>query len=102
MGLEITLENEEGTKIESVVDPHRLLLALIREANDSTSCCLRFIDPYGDTVFNRPQMDQLQVELDGLRHFAKNADQLELLEQVENLAKRCQQKPHFYVKIYGD
>ena len=32
-----------------------------------TTICLRFLDPYGDTVFKQLQLDQLLRELESLR-----------------------------------
>ncbi len=64
MGIDIRWENERGEKLEEIPDPrHCLGLALGLLSLDNT-ICLRFIDPYGDTVFNQWQIpvfiDELQ------------------------------------------
>ncbi len=64
MGIEIRWENERGEMLEEILDPGGYLsLALGLAALDET-VCLRFIDPYGNTVFNQQQipvfMDELQ------------------------------------------
>lgn len=102
MGLSIRLEDERGEQLEGVIDPHQILLDLINAGNVINTCCLRFIDPYGDTVFNRVQMAQFMKELGELDKFAKNSDQLNLLSRIKELTQRCSQQPHLYIKIYGD
>jgi hypothetical protein len=102
MGMKIFLEGEKGDQIDNISDVHRLLLRLIKESDVSNTCCLRFIDPYGHTVFNRLQMPQLLLELGELHRFANRPDQNKLLSEVEDLAQQCAKEVHLYIKIYGD
>ena len=102
MGLRIRLEGERGKRYASVDDPYHLFRRLMKEGDVMHTCCLRFIDPYGNTVFNRIQMSQLLIELEGLHEFVKSTEQDELLSRIEELAQRCAREPHLYIKIYGD
>jgi len=102
MGLRIYLEGERGEKIASVNDPHHLLRKLIKEGDVSNMCCLRFIDPYGNTTFNRLQIPQFLMELEILHRFIKGTEQSALISKIEEFAHRCAQEPHLYLKIYGD
>ena len=52
MGIDVRLEDEDGNEEKSVLDPGFDLEKLLPSIEDETSYCLRFIDPYGDTVFN--------------------------------------------------
>ncbi len=102
MGITIRLEGEQGNEHERVDDPHRLLLSLMKEMDVSQTCCLRFIDPYGNTVFNRLQMPQLLTEIASLHKLVKRVEQNEVINEFEKLALRCSKEPHLYIKIYGD
>ena len=102
MSLRIRLEGERGEQYTAIYDPHHLFWHLIRESDVKHTCCLRFIDPYGSTVFNRLQMPQLLNELEDLHKFIKSGEQAELLSKIKELVQRCDQEPHLYIKIYGD
>ncbi|GAB3296777.1 hypothetical protein [Hymenobacter tenuis] len=59
---------------------------------------LRYLNPYGDTVFNCLQMEDLIKDI--LRQ--KNLTQDALLDDIIALADRCKQEVHLYVVFYGD
>ena len=68
----------------------------------SDFCLLQGIDPYGDTVFNRPQMKRFIDEWQQLEHAAEVASQWEKWIAVKLLAERCQSEPHTYLRFVGD
>jgi hypothetical protein len=102
MSLRIRLEGERGQQYASIADTKYLFWHLMQESDVKHTCCLRFIDPYGNTVFNRLQMPQLLMELESLHEFIKSSEQAELLSKIEEFAHRCAHEPHNYIKIYGD
>lgn len=102
--INIALVDEEGRILKQVgqqFDTH-YLDSLLPSAEDSRSQCLRFVDPYGDTVFNRLQMDQFLREWEELETRAASSDGKELLRSVRELAERCREGPHLYLRFYGD
>ncbi len=102
MSLRFRLEGERGKRFATIDDTHHLFWRLVKEGNVTDTCCLRFIDPYGHTIFNRLQIPQLIIELEDLHKFIKSVEQREILSSIEELARRCIQEPHLYIKIYGD
>ena len=60
---------------------------------------LRYIDPYGDTYFNRAQMDDFLAEWNAHRPEAAQREQWKL---VQEMALRCQNEPHLYLRFIGD
>lgn len=102
MGFDIRLEDERGKKLDEVGDPLNLLQALLPSPKDESFACLRFVDPYGDTTFNRPQIEALVAELERIRAKATTRGEQELLDRIKRLAQRCQSEPHLYIKFYGD
>jgi hypothetical protein len=102
MGLTITLETENGSIISQVGDPKNILFEILPAFDDVSYYCLRFIDFYGDTTFNRLQMDAFLSEWERVKKLAKTSEELHLLAEVETLAQKCKSEPHFYLKFYGD
>lgn len=102
MGLHIALETERGQTIEAISDPTNLLHRLLPSLDDSSYQCLRLIDWYGDTVFNRLQMETFLAEWERLSRTARTIEEKELAVHIANLARRCLNEPHLYLKFYGD
>jgi hypothetical protein len=102
MGLAVRVETEDGSRIAEVLDPTNVLHRLLPSEDDDTYHCLRYVDWYGNTVFNRLQMETVLRELDRIRLAVHGAGELELLDRLKELAHRCEAEPHLYLKFYGD
>jgi hypothetical protein len=102
MGLTINLENERGKVLGSVVDPKNALHRLLREEGLQASCCLRFIDWYGDTIFNRLQMQLFLPEWTDLADHAISEEERQIIADVALLAKECRDDVHRYLRFKGD
>jgi hypothetical protein len=63
MGIDFTVETETGGVLKRLGDPRANLPLYLSLADLDRTSCLRFIDPYGDTVFNGSQMPILLSEL---------------------------------------
>ena len=59
---------------------------------------LRYLDPYGDTIFNNKQMEDLIGDLQILQqdHYTP------LLDEVIEICLTCKTSAHTYVAFYGD
>jgi hypothetical protein len=102
MGLAISLETEQGEKIGIVADIHNWLLTQLKRPDLSETHCLRYLDPWGNTIFNHLQMRDLMEDLMRVRNLVTNTEQSELLDKIEEFAKRCTEGIHLYVKFSGD
>lgn len=102
MGLSIVLQDERGARVDGVLDPTNVLHRLLPTAGDTSSRCLRYVDWYGDTVFNRLQMGDVLDELQTLFRNARAGEEKELLGRIIDLANKCKREPHLYVKFSGD
>jgi hypothetical protein len=67
MGIDLHWENELGKEIEEIPDPKGFLGIALSLSDLNETVCLRFIDPYGDTVFNQGQIPVFIDELEKLR-----------------------------------
>lgn len=98
----IRLEEEGGRVIREIDgDPHGLD-RLLPDLSQTRYQCIRFIDEYGDTVFNRLQMDQFLTEWAELAARAATAEDRVLIEAVRRLAEDCRAEPHRYLRFCGD
>lgn len=102
MGIDVRWEDEDGTLLEEVLDPRTLLIRGIDTPSQFDTVCVRFIDPYGDTVFNQLQVPTLIGELeDAEGRVTDPADRLHL-RAVLGLARKCRGEVHTYLRFFGD
>jgi hypothetical protein len=66
------------------------------------TCCLRFIDPYGDTIFNRSQIPVLLDELRVLSAREPDAELASILVEAAQFVERAVDQIHTYVRFVGD
>jgi len=64
--------------------------------------CLRFIDRYGDTVFNQLRIPPLIGEIEHLHTSVKDHPTLQQIQAILTLARNSKGKTHTYLKFYGD
>ncbi len=102
MGLKAVWQNEDGNPIDMVLDPKNHLHRLLPSLDDESYQCLRFIDWYGDTVFNRLQIPTFLIEWERIKVKAESDEERELIHRIEKLARDSQLEPHFYLKFIGD
>jgi hypothetical protein len=67
----------------------------------ASSCCLRFIDPYGDTVINQLQLPVLVAELRELRDSCPEADLREHIEEAITFIEESKDD-YSYIRFLGD
>ncbi len=82
MGLVIELQDEFGGKISSVADTKNWLPQILGPLQDDSHPFLDSIDLYGDTVFNRLQMNRFLREWEDLAERAKTPEVLTLVSEV--------------------
>ena len=63
---------------------------------------LASIDPYGDTIFNRLQMERFLSEWVDVAAKPRTSEERTLVQEIEKLAHRCQDEVHVYLKFIGD
>jgi len=101
MGIDVRLETEAGDEIETLLDFEDSLQKILSECDPTVSATLRFIDPYGNTGFNRLQMPSLIAEIERARGRLKDETADKFAEGILRLALRCQDEVSTYLKFYG-
>lgn len=102
MGLDIRLEDKEGKTLEEAPDLENVLSRVLPSWDDASFHLLRYIDPWGDTMFNHLQMDELVEELRRIREKTANEVERTFISKVGTMALRCKDGEHLYLKFWGD
>ena len=74
----------------------------VRPSISDSSMCLRFVDPYGNTIFNPMQAEVLASELSAILSEVASHDDRERLGAVIALARQCVASIHTYLWFIGD
>jgi hypothetical protein len=69
---------------------------------NETFTLLRYVDPYGNTVFNRGQMDDLLRDIEVATTRQLTPVQRRGLDRLRVMAHRCKDSVHLYVWFIGD
>jgi hypothetical protein len=96
--LSVEIQDEHGLRMGEAWWHPRSSALLIDE--HPGTCCLRFIDPYGDTTFNQSQLRVLIEELRNLR--VTESEAIEVLESLLRFLQSALNQVHVYVKFIGD
>jgi hypothetical protein len=89
MGINISWENERNDKLEKITDSKNYFGSALKFSSLEKTACLRFIDPYGDTVFNQKQIPILIDEIQALFQFITP-------EKAASLQEKLRAKLHIH------
>lgn len=76
--------------------------SILPSQDDTRFICLRFVDPYGDTIFNHLQTPVVLEELSRLHELVRNDDYQAIIRKLKSLGEMCQTETHLYLKFIGD
>lgn len=103
MGINAVWRSETGEELGRVLD-HLGHLSLIasRPADLAGTVCMRFLDPYGDTIFNQEQIAVVADEIDELASRTREKEGRAHLVAVAALARKALGHVHTYLWFIGD
>lgn len=93
MGVNLYMEDERGTRLAELLDPQGSVGWIVSLAAHDETACLRFIDPYGDTVFNQLQIPVLIRELEAARDLITDERVTKLGQQALESAREAKWAP---------
>ena len=100
MSLSVQVETEDG---ERQGEPWRHARSSdLLVAEHPGTCCLRFIDPHGDTVFNQAQLPVLLAELRALSGRLPERELAPVLRELVAFVQAAAGRVHMYVRFVGD
>ena len=98
--MNIHLEDERGNRLQREFDSRNLLLHAVRDAGQE-SRLLKYVDPYGVTLFNGVQVDDLIWDLDDLAGGARDQAALAVLSRVRAFTNEVKMHHHLYIRFVG-
>jgi len=101
MPISVVLQDIHGKKIKEFAPTGGLLDRLL-PIEDRRFPMLRYVDPYGNTIFNGGQMYPVLEELDRVGAEVSGKDEKEILARLRELAIYCRDHPHIYLRFIGD
>jgi hypothetical protein len=101
MGIDVRLEGEDGEAIQEVGDGQMILARAAVSALDGTRL-LRYLMPYGDTVFNQAQAADLSDDLRQVIREHSGTPLAEVASRIEPLVERLGSETHLYLWFRGD
>ena len=96
MSLSVELRTESGEVLGQVGEDY------LPDFENDEFPTIRFIDRYGDTIFNRLQMKAVLPELHKLRERARNDRERSVVAGIIRLAEKCAEDVHLYLVFIGD
>ena len=102
MGIDIHFEDERGERLGALPDMDSLVEKFLPDASALEFPCLRFVDPYGDTVFNQAQIQQVLLELEMLSTREHEPEVGRHLRAVREFVQQAVDQTHTYIRFYGD
>jgi len=102
MGINVIWQDESGNEIAQIPDPDMMVSRLVLHTNLSGTTCLKFIDPYGDTIFNQRQIPTLIEELKIISTVIHDGRVESHILRLIELAEQSKGEVHTYLKFLGD
>ena len=99
MGIDLRWENENGKELGAIHDPKMVMSKPVLSRDLRNTTCLRFIDPYGDTVFNQFQIPILISEIQVMLGSETDSSMLDHLQCVLDMANKSKGETHTYPKV---
>lgn len=96
------MQTLNGKRFEEIWPLNAELNRILPSFDDMSYPMLRLIDPYGDTLFSSNQMHGFIPEWDRLMNGVGNNEDREVLRRIRNLAERCKNEPHTFLRFVGD
>jgi hypothetical protein len=101
MGIEVRLRGEDGEVLQEVGDG-RMVLARASQGTLASTRLLRYLIPYGDTVFNQAQASDLHDDLREVMREHAGTPLAYIASRIEPLVERLRSETHLYLWFIGD
>lgn len=102
MGIDVRVETESGEVQDEVLDDNNLTEQLLPDREDGTSPCLRFVDAFGDTLFNQIQIPLVVKELEKRLRGSAKPDVKAHCEAILKVVLAAAGEEHTYVRFSGE
>lgn len=101
MGIDVRLKSESGEVLAEVGDPRMVLSRATQNALSDTRL-LKYLLPWGDTMFNQAQANDLRADIGQLLRSHPGTPLADILASIEPLIDRLSSETHVYLWFLGD
>jgi hypothetical protein len=101
MGINVRLQTENGIVLAEVLDTQMVLSRAAQRAFVGTRL-LKYLQPWGDTVFNQTQADDLHADIAAAMNARAGTPLVDLLTEIKPLVSRLSRETHAYLWFIGD
>jgi hypothetical protein len=102
MGIDARLKRESGEVLGEVGDPRMILSRAAQRDLFVGTRLLKYLVPWGDTVFNQAQADDLATDIADVKRANPDPQLREILTQLEPLIALLSRETHAYLWFVGD
>lgn len=100
--IRVAVVDEKGSEIQAIWRGIHVLARVLPDSAHPKLPLLSHIDKFGDTTFNRLQVEALLVEMDLLYAQDLTPEERRIIQSIQRLASDCLVEPHRYLKFLGD
>lgn len=100
MGIDVQLRTESGEVLRAIPDSDMVLSRAQSQLADT--CLLKYLDPWGDAVFNQAQAADLSDDIAAVRRLQADSPLGVRLGEVQSLVDRLSAETHLYLWFVGD
>ncbi len=96
------LKGEFGDTVDEGFIDDGFIFDVLDKVNDPERRCLRYLDQYGNAVFNKMQVEDIVREISRCRSGALSEAEADVLDKLQALCLRVLQEVHVYLWAIGD
>jgi hypothetical protein len=101
MGINARLQVETGDLLGEVLDPQMVLSRAAQRGFVGTRL-LKYLQPWGDAVFNQAQADDLHADIVEVMNTNAGTQLFDILSEIKPLVARLSRETHAYLWFVGD
>lgn len=102
MGIDAQLRDEQGNVLAEVGDKNFVLSRAVSTGAFAGTNLLRYLVPWGDTIFNQAQAGDLLIDVKIVVSQNKNEQIAEYMRKLQAMIDRLSNEMHCYLWFVGD
>lgn len=102
MSLSIVWDSEDFEALGAIADTSNVLMRYLPDEHDASWHCLRFLDRWGQAIFNQIQLKWLLVDLKRLHDSIEPIEDKERVSGFIEFVRTAEGETHTFIRFIGD
>lgn len=102
MSLGIVWVTEDWEALAAMVDRGDVLIRYLPDEYDASWHCLRFLERWGQAIFNQTQLKWILIDLERLHEAVEPLDDKERIESLIEFVRRAMGEDDTFIRFIGD